>query len=87
MVLLFCLWFYHIVFNPCVLCLKTKIRSKNQNLYYTRDNTPKRVTSDGAHLRDVATRHSGQHSSEETSQRWRAAGVSVSDLTGPEMKP
>ena len=34
------------------------------NLHYTRHITPKRVTSDGAHLHDLA---SGQHSCEETS--------------------
>ena len=50
--------------------LKTK-----SNLHYTRGITPKRVTSGGAHLRDLAP---GLHSSEETSQRWRAVGDSVS---------
>ena len=54
---------------------KRKYRKyKNQNIHYTRVNTPKRVTSDGAHLRDFTP---GLHSSEETSQRWRA------DLTSP----
>ena len=38
-----------------------------KNLHYTRGITPKHVTSGGIHLRDLA---SGQHSSEETSQRW-----------------
>ena len=38
------------------------------NFHYVRHITPKRVTSGGIHLRDSA---SGQHSSEETSQRWR----------------
>ena len=38
---------------------------------YTRDIPPKRVTSGRAHLRGLA---SGQHSSEATSQRWRAVG-------------
>ena len=32
------------------------------------------------HIRGLAP---GQHSSEETSQRWRAVGGTVSDLTGP----
>ena len=41
------------------------------NLHYTRRNTPKRVTSCGAHLRGLAP---GLHSSEETSQRWRVVG-------------
>ena len=44
------------------------------NLHYTRWNTPKRVTSGGAHLRGLAP---GLHSSEETSQRWRAVGDTV----------
>ena len=50
-----------------------KINIKS-NLHYTRGITPKRVTSGGAHLRSLAP---GQHSSEETSQRWQA------DLTDP----
>ena len=37
-----------------------------------------------AHLRDLAP---GQHSTEETSQRWRAFGDAVSDLTDPRIKP
>ena len=41
------------------------------NLHYTGSITPKRVTSSEAHLRGLAT---GQHSSEKTSQRWRAVG-------------
>ena len=39
-----------------------------QYFHYTRDITPKRVTSGGIHLRGLAP---GQHSSEETSQRCR----------------
>ena len=41
--------------------------------------TPKRVTSGGINLRGLAP---GQHSSEETSQRWRDAGDTVSNLIG-----
>ena len=52
--------------------------------HYTRGITPKRVTSAGAHLRCLAP---GQNSSEETSQRWRAVGDTVSDLNGPVIKP
>ena len=48
-------------------------------LGYTRRITPKRVTSYGAHLRGLAP---GQHSSEETSQRWRVVGDIVSGLIG-----
>ena len=39
----------------------------------------KRVTRGEAHLRGLAP---GQHSYEETSQRWRVVGDIVSDLTG-----
>ena len=48
-----------------------KIKS---NLHYTRGITPKRVTSGGAHLRNLAP---GLHSSEETWQRWRTVGDTV----------
>ena len=48
------------------------------------DITSKRVTNSGIHLRGLAP---GQHSSEETSQRWRAVGDTVSDLIGPGIKP
>ena len=51
-----------------------KSKSKS-NLHYTRRITPKRVTSCGAHFRGLAP---GQHSSEETSQRWRVVGDTVS---------
>ena len=54
--------------------------SQKSNLHCTRITTSKRVTSDKLHLRDLAH---GQHSSEETSQRLRAVGDTVSDLTGP----
>ena len=47
-----------------------KLKSKS-NLHYTCGITPKRVTSGGVHLRGLAP---GQHSSEETSQRWQAVG-------------
>ena len=44
----------------------------------------KRVTSAGDHeWHDSAPR---QHSSEETSDRWRAIGDAVSDLTGQEIR-
>ena len=44
----------------------------------------KRVTRGGAHLHDLAH---GQHSVEEVSQRWRAVGGTVSNLTGPRIEP
>ena len=52
-----------------------KVKNQKSNLHYTRRITPKRVTSCGAHLRGLAP---GQHSSEETSQRWRVVGDTVS---------
>ena len=45
------------------------------NHHYTGGITSKRVTCRAIHLRDLV---SGQHSSEETSQRWRAVGDTVS---------
>ena len=48
------------------------------NLHYTRGMMPKRETSGLA---------PEQHSSEETSQRWRAVGDTVSDSTGPRIEP
>ena len=54
----------------------TPLVSKSKsNLHYTRRITPKRVMSCGAHLRGLAP---GLHSSEETSQRWRVFGDTVS---------
>ena len=44
------------------------------NHHYTGGVTSKRATSGGIHLGDLA---SGQHNSEETSQRWRAVGDTV----------
>ena len=54
------------------------------NLHYTRVITPKRVTSSGDHLLGLAP---GQHGSKETSQRWRAVGDTVSNLTDPGIEP
>ena len=48
------------------ICHETTFKSK-LNLYHTRGITPKRVTSGGVRLRGLAP---GQHSSEDTSQRW-----------------
>ena len=59
------------------------IKKKKSNLHYTRGITLKRVTSSGAHLRGLAP---GLHSSEETSQWWRAVG-DTADLTGPGIEP
>ena len=60
----------------CTICVANQIKN-----HYTRRITPKRVTSGGAHLRDLAPR---LHSSEETSQRWRA---NCANLTGPGIEP
>ena len=57
---------------------------KQSNLHCTCVITPKRVTKGGAHLRGFAR---GQHSSEETSQRRRAIGDIVSDLTDLGIEP
>ena len=45
---------------------------------------PTRATSDGTHLRGLA---SGQHSSNETSQRKVGVSDTVSDLTGLKIEP
>ena len=50
-----------------------------KNLQYTRGITPKRVTSGGFRLSGLAP---GQHNSDKTSQWWRAASDTVSDLAG-----
>ena len=57
---------------------------KKSNLDYTRGMTPKRVTSGGAHLRGSVP---GQHSSEETSQRCRVIGDTVSGSIDPGLDP
>ena len=57
---------------------------KKSNPHYTHGMTPKRITSGGIHLRDLA---SEQHSSGETSQRWRAVGDTVIGLTGLGSEP
>ena len=58
-----------------LICRSLKL--KKSHLHYTRGITPKRVTSDLVHRRCIAP---GQHSSEETLQRWRAVGDTTSDL-------
>ena len=57
---------------------------KKLKFHYTRGITTKRVTNAGVHLRGLAP---GQHSSEETSQWWRAVGDTESGLTGPGIEP
>ena len=51
--------------------------------HYARGITPS-ATSGEDHFRGLAPR---QHSSEETSQRWRAVGDSLFALTGAEIEP
>ena len=58
----------------------TKIKMRS-NLHYTRDITPKRVTSGGAHLRGLAP--GGQHNFAEKPLRCRTVGITASDLTDP----
>ena len=62
----------------------TKKYKRKSNLHYTRDITPKHVTSSGFHLCDLAR---GQHISEEASQRWRAVADTISNLTGSVIDP
>ena len=58
---------------------------KNQaNFHYTRSITPKRVTSGGAHLHDLAPVYDR---STETSQQRQPVGETMSNLTGPRIKP
>ena len=64
-----------------ILCSKQYqiYRNKKSNLHYTRGITQQRVSSGEAHHRGLAP---WQHSSEKTSQRWRAVSDTVPDLTG-----
>ena len=62
------------------VCAKQLNSHSKPNLHYTRDSSPKRVTSGGAHLRGLAPK---RHSSEETSKRWRHCA----DLTDPKFEP
>ena len=57
-----------------VVVVDYRTQIKKSNPYYTRRIARKRVTSCGAYLRGLAP---GQHSSEETSQRWRVVGDTV----------
>ena len=68
--------------NVAVVCLKN---SRCENLHAC-GIASKRVTNGGAYLRGTAPGH-GQHSFEETPLRCRAVGDTVSDLTGPRVKP
>ena len=70
-----------------MLCKISLSLHKNQifiMLGCSRYITPKRVKSEGVHLHDLSP---VQHSSEETSQTWRAVGDAVSDLTDPGFEP
>ena len=49
---------------------------KKSSLHYTRDITPKRSSSGGAHLRGLAP---GQHSSEKMSRRCRAVASALTN--------
>ena len=60
------------------------LKKKISNHDYTRKIMLKRVTSGGAPLRGLAP---GQYSSEETSQRWRAVGDTMSYLTDSGLEP
>ena len=71
---------------PCTTVSRTTAEQKikKSNLHHTRGITSKRVTSGGAYLRGLAPE---QHSSEKTSQRWRAFGDTVSDSTDLRLEP
>ena len=68
----------------CYVVLLGYSQNNKYQYHYTHGITPKRVTSGVAHLRVLAP---GQHSSDETSQRWRAVGDTVVDLTSPGIEP
>ena len=68
------------VADKCIPKNQSAAKLQISNLHYIYNITSKRVTSGGIHLHGLAP---GQHSSEETSQRWQAVGNTVSDLTGP----
>ena len=62
-----------------------KIKNEKPRLLHTRSISSKSATGGEAHIRGLTP---GQHSSEETSQRWRAVGNNtVSALTGPGNEP
>ena len=58
----------------CLAIMRKLKHSQKSNPHHTRGITSICITSGGTHLRDLAP---GQHSSEKTSQRWRAAGDTV----------
>ena len=66
--------FKHISFQSAHYLRAEIIKTFKTHLHYrpTRGITPKRVTSGGIHLRDLAP---GQHSSEESPLRWRTDGA------------
>ena len=66
------------VTNVLNIILKSSLYSRSRGI------TPKSVTSNGAEFLGLAH---VLHSSEETWQRWRAVGNTVSDLTGPGIEP
>ena len=68
---------------PAICVLKSGVKNF-KTLGYIRGIAPKRVTSGRVHLRGLAL---GQHSIEETSQRWRGVGDPVCDFTVPEIEP
>ena len=69
----------------CIHALSNVSTKKKSSIYYklTRGITPKHVTNGGEYLLVLAP---GQHSSEETSQRWRAVDT-VPSFTGPVIEP
>ena len=66
------------------LKLFSSYSSNQKNVHYICSITPKRVTNGEARLRGST---SGQHRSEETSQRCRAAADTASEQTTRKLKP
>ena len=71
------------IYTGWLLTGRTQAHSQS-DLHYTRGVTPKRAISGGVHLRGVVP---GQHSSEETSQRWPAVSDTLADFIGPGIEP
>ena len=76
--------FFKSYYYLLILLILNSSKIKKSNLCYTRGITPKRVTSGGAHLRGLAP---GLRSPEETSQRWRSVGDTVSILLTRNLNP
>ena len=71
-----CIIMIYLQFSDSLIQVDKIVMSNQKSKFYdTRGVTPKRVTCGGAHFCGLAP---GQHISEETPQRWRAVGDTVS---------